>query len=148
MSGLEFQNELKRLNIRIPVIFLTGHADVPMGVQAMKSGAVEFLCKPFREQDLLDAVRSALERDREQHDEDAALASLRSRFDQLTPRERDVMTHVVSGLMNKQIAPLLGVSEITVKVHRANAVRKMNARSLAEFVRMADRLGITKSEPK
>jgi FixJ family two-component response regulator len=148
MSGLEFQSELQKLGIHIPIIFLTGHADVPMGVQAIKAGAVEFLCKPFREQDLLDAVRLALDRDREQRQSDASLSLIRSRFEQLTPRERDVMAHVVTGLMNKQIAPLLGVSEITVKVHRASAMRKMNARSLAELVRMADQLGMKKTSPK
>jgi FixJ family two-component response regulator len=148
MSGLEFQGELQKLGIHIPIVFLTGHADVPMGVQAIKAGAVEFLCKPFREQDLLDAVRLALGRDREQRQSDASLSLIMSRFEQLTPRERDVMGHVVTGLMNKQIAPLLGVSEITVKVHRASAMRKMNARSLAELVRMADQLGMEKTKPK
>jgi FixJ family two-component response regulator len=147
MSGLDFQGELQKLGIRIPIIFLTGHADVPMGVQAMKAGAVEFLCKPVREQDLLDAVRLALEHDREQRQADASLSLIQSRFEQLTARERDVMAHVVTGLMNKQIAPLLGVSEITVKVHRASAMRKMNARSLAELVRMADQLGMNKTSP-
>ncbi len=147
MGGLEFQAELHKLHIPIPIIFLTAHADVAMGVQAMKAGAVEFLCKPYREEDLLDAVRSALKRDRAQRRADALLALVRSRFEQLTPRERVVMGHVVTGLMNKQIAALLGVSEITVKVHRAGAMRKMDARSLAELVRMADQLGLTSADP-
>lgn len=142
MSGLEFQTELNKQGVHTPIVFLTGYADVPMGVQAVKAGAVEFLCKPFRDQDLLDAVRSALERDNESRKADASLAKLRSLFEKLTPREREVMAHVVSGLLNKQIAPRLGVSEITVKVHRASVMRKMEARSLAELVRMADALGM------
>jgi FixJ family two-component response regulator len=142
MSGLEFQTELNKQGVHTPIVFLTGYADVPMGVQAVKAGAVEFLCKPFRDQDLLDAVRSALERDNESRKADASLVKLRSLFEKLTPREREVMAHVVSGLLNKQIAPRLGVSEITVKVHRASVMRKMEARSLAELVRMADALGM------
>jgi FixJ family two-component response regulator len=140
MSGLEFQSELDKLGIRIPIVFMTGHADVPMGVQAMKAGAVEFLCKPFREQDLLDAIRTAIERDRVQRTADASYSKIRTCYELLTPREQEVMAHVVSGLMNKQIAGKLGISDITVKVHRASVMRKMGARSVAELVRFADAL--------
>jgi FixJ family two-component response regulator len=140
MSGLEFQSELEKLGIRIPIVFMTGHADVPMGVQAMKAGAVEFLCKPFREQDLLDAIRTAIERDRVQRTADASYSKIRTCYELLTPREQEVMAHVVSGLMNKQIAGKLGISDITVKVHRASVMRKMGARSVAELVRFADAL--------
>lgn len=141
MSGLEFQAELGKLGIDLPVVFITAHADVPMGVQAMKAGAVEFLCKPFREQDLLDAVRTAISRDVEHRAKQASLSCLRKHHETLTPREQEVMALVVSGLMNKQIAAQLGLSEITVKVHRASIMRKMNAKSLAELVRQADALG-------
>ena len=139
MSGLEFQTELGKLGIDLPVVFITAHADVPMGVQAMKAGAVEFLCKPFREQDLLDAVRTAINKDVEQRTR-SCLRSRRSgeHHETLTPREQEVMALVVSGMMNKQIAGKLGLSEITVKVHRASIMRKMNAKSLAELVRQAD----------
>lgn len=140
MSGLDFQLKLTSLGIHIPVVFMTGHADVPMGVRAMKAGAIEFLCKPFRDQDLLDAVTAAIEHNRAQRKADQSLSKLQSSFDLLTPREREVMAHVVSGLMNKQIAAKLGISDITVKVHRASVIRKMGAKSLAELVRMADAL--------
>jgi FixJ family two-component response regulator len=140
MSGLEFQAELGKLGIDLPVVFITAHADVPMGVQAMKAGAVEFLCKPFREQDLLDAVRIAISRNAEHRAKLSSLACIRQLHETLTPREQEVMALVVSGLMNKQIAGKLGLSEITVKVHRASIMRKMNARSLAELVRQADAL--------
>jgi FixJ family two-component response regulator len=146
-SGLDFQEELGRLGVSMPVIFITGHADVPMSVQAMKAGAVEFLCKPFREEDLLRAVRSAIKKDAAQRDRSSAISAIRKRFESLTPREREVMTHVASGLMNKQIAGKLKLSEITVKVHRASIVRKMLAKSLAELVRQADALEIGKPEP-
>ena len=145
MSGLEFQSELDKLGIRIPIVFMTGHADVPMGVQAMKAGAVEFLCKPFREQDLLDAIRTAIERDRVQRTADASYSKIRTCYELLTPREQEVMAHVVSGLMNKQIAGKLGISDITVKVHRASVMRKMGARSVAELVRFADALQARKT---
>ncbi len=140
MSGLEFQTELGKLGIDLPVVFITAHADVPMGVQAMKAGAVEFLCKPFREQDLLDAVRTAIGKDVEHRAKLSSLACIRQHYDTLTPREQEVMALVVSGMMNKQIAGKLGLSEITVKVHRASIMRKMSAKSLAELVRQADAL--------
>jgi FixJ family two-component response regulator len=140
MSGLEFQAELGKLGIDLPVVFITAHADVPMGIKAMKAGAVEFLCKPFREQDLLDAVRAAINKDVEHRSKLSSLSTVRRCHDTLTPREQEVMALVVSGLMNKQIAGKLGLSEITVKVHRASIMRKMNAKSLAELVRQADAL--------
>lgn len=140
MSGMEFQEELLRLGISIPVIFVTGHADVPMGVQAMKAGAVEFLCKPFREEDLLRAVRLAIRKDAAQRDKLSVLSVIQKSFDSLTPREQEVMALIVSGLMNKQIAGKLNLSEITIKVHRASIMRKMKAKSLAELVRQADAL--------
>jgi FixJ family two-component response regulator len=139
-SGLDLQDELIRQNNRLPIIFITGHGDIPMTVRAMKAGAVEFLAKPFRDQDLLDAVRVALERDRSRRDEDGALQQLKDRFDALTSREREVMAHVSEGMLNKQIAGRMGVSEITVKGHRGQVMRKMGARSVADLVRMADRL--------
>lgn len=142
VSGLDFQTELAKANIRIPIVFITGHGDIPMTVKAMKAGAVEFLTKPFREQDLLDAVRLGLERDRTRRAGEAVVSELRGRFEALTSREQEVMAFVTSGLMNKQIAADLGVSEITVKVHRGNVMRKMGAKSLADLVRMADVLGI------
>jgi FixJ family two-component response regulator len=145
MSGLDFQLELRKLGIRIPIVFMTGHADVPMGVQAMKGGAIEFLCKPFREQDLLDAVRVAIDRDRELRKAQASISKIKACYELLTPREQEVMSHVVSGQMNKQIAGALGVSDITVKVHRANVMRKMGAKSLAELVRFADALAVDKT---
>ncbi len=139
-SGLDLQDELARANIHLPVIFITGHGDIPMSVRAMKAGAVEFLTKPFRDQELLDAIQLALQRDRARRDQEQTVAALQRDFESLTPREREVMAHVVSGRLNKQIAADLGLSEITVKVHRGNAMRKMHARSLADLVRMADRL--------
>ena len=139
-SGLDLQAELDNAGINIPIVFITGHGDIPMSVRAMKAGAVEFLTKPFRDQDLLDAVRVALERDRQQREKNKSLAILRSCFETLTPREQEVFALVATGLMNKQIAAQLAVSEITVKVHRGNLTRKMGARSLAELVRMADAL--------
>jgi FixJ family two-component response regulator len=147
VSGLDFQAELVKANIRIPIVFITGHGDIPMTVKAMKAGAVEFLTKPFREQDLLDAVRLGLERDRTRRAGEAILSELRGRFEALTSREQEVMAFVTSGLMNKQIAADLGVSEITVKVHRGNVMRKMSAKSLADLVRMADVLGIRRERP-
>jgi len=142
VSGLEFQTELAAKDIRIPIIFMTGHGDIPMSVKAMKAGAIDFLTKPFREQDILDAVIRSLERDQERRDSEKGVAELRSRFASLTSREQEVIALVLNGLMNKQIAGKLGVTEITVKVHRGHMMQKMKARSVIELVAMADRLGI------
>jgi len=147
VSGLDFQAELAKANIHIPIIFITGHGDIPMTVRAMKAGAVEFLTKPFRDQDLLDAVQVALERDRARRAKDNAVHELRNRYEGLTHRERQVISFVTAGWMNKQIAAELGVSEITVKVHRGSVMKKMEARSLADLVRMADALGIQRTRP-
>ena len=142
VSGLEFQDVLAKAGIRIPIVFMTGHGDIPMSVKAMKAGAVDFLTKPFRDQDMLDAVTRALERDRMRRESEETTANLRTVFETLTRREREVMGLVTSGLMNKQIAGKLNVSEITVKIHRGHVMRKMGARSLADLVRMAEALGI------
>ena len=142
MSGLDLQKRMVEAGTDIPIIFLTGHADIPMSVQAMKAGAAEFLTKPVREQDLLDAIQQALERDRAAVAKRAEVDDLGDRLDSLTPRERDVMRHVIAGLLNKQIAGELDMSETTVKIHRHHVMEKMRARSLAELVRMADRLGL------
>jgi len=142
ISGLDFQHKLAEANIHIPIIFITAHGDIPMTVRAMKAGAVEFLTKPFREQDLLDAIQLALERDRFRRQGDAEIAVLRERFESLTPREREVLPWVVSGLLNKQIADAIGTSEAPVKVHRSQVMRKMAADSLADLVRMAEKMGI------
>jgi FixJ family two-component response regulator len=141
LSGLDFQAELAKADIRIPVIFMTGHGDIPMTVRAMKAGAVDFLTKPFRDQDMLDAVTAAIERDRNNRDEAKALSDLQALFATLTPRERQVMNLVTSGLMNKQIAAEIGLAEITVKIHRGHIMRKMGAKSLPDLVRMAELLG-------
>ena len=142
LSGLDLQREMVERGIHIPVIFITGHGDIPMSVQAMKAGAVEFLTKPFRDQDLLDAVRSGIQLDRQGRKERAELAELRDGLRQLTPREREVMSLVVAGLLNKQIALRLGASEKTIKIHRSHVMQKMRADSLADLVRMCQKLGI------
>ena len=141
-SGLAFQQELMQAGVHIPVIFITGHGDIPMSVRAIKAGAVEFLTKPFRDQELLDAIHSALERDRARRRDTAAVQELRARYAALTPREREVVARVIRGRLNKQIADELGVSEVTVKVHRGQIMRKMHARSLPELVRMGDALRV------
>jgi len=147
-SGLEFQRTLSDANIHLPIIFISGHGDIPMSVRAMKSGAVEFLTKPFGEQQLLDAVQTGLERDRARRSEAGVVAELRERFESLTPREREVFALAASGLANKQIAGQLDLSVMTVKVHRSQITRKMRAKSLIELVRMADRLGISAGSAK
>jgi len=141
-SGLEFQQALAKAEIQIPIVFLTGHGDIPMSVKAMKAGAVDFLTKPFRDQDMLDAVTRALNQDRKRRADEKSLSDLRQRFESLTPREREVIALAASGLRNKQIAYQLQVEQITVKIHRGRAVRKMEARSIADLVRMAEALGI------
>src|SRR6188768_4374208 len=146
-SGLDFQAELAKANIQIPIIFMTGHGDIPMTVKAMKAGAIDFLTKPFRDQDMLDAVATAIERDRTRRKDQKAVAELRTVFETLTTRERDVFALVASGLMNKQIAAEIGLAEITVKIHRGHLMRKMGARSLADLVRMAEMLGVRRPKP-
>jgi FixJ family two-component response regulator len=143
LSGLDLQRELASTDAPLPIIFLTGHGDIPMSVRAMKAGAVEFLTKPFREQDLLDAIRNAIDRDRAARTERQELADLRRRYTSLTPRERDVLAGIVAGLLNKQIAAELGTSEVTVKEQRAHVMQKMQVGSVAELVLIASRLGIT-----
>ena len=141
-SGLDLQADLAKANIHTPIIFITGHGDIPMTVRAMKSGAVDFLTKPVRDQDMLDAVQAAIERDRKRRDAEKSISGMRSRFEALTARERDVLALVASGLMNKQVAAQLGLAEITVKIYRGQIMRKMGAKSLADLVRMTDALGI------
>ena len=147
VSGLDFQAELSDADIHIPIIFITGPADIPMTVRAMRAGAVEFLTKPFRDQDLLDAVQAALARDRERRILEMTVLDMRARFATLSSREQEVFSLVTTGLMNKQIAGELGLSEITVKLHRGNVMKKMGARSLADLVRMADAVGVRRSKP-
>ena len=147
-SGLELQRDLAAANRQVPIIFITAHADVPMTVQAMKGGAIEFLTKPFRDQDLLDAVEAGLARDQARRDGDRAVAGLRQRLDTLTSREREVMLHVVAGRLNKQTANDIGIAESTVKVHRSHLMRKMKARSLPELSRMADILNVKLQQPQ
>jgi FixJ family two-component response regulator len=145
LSGLDFQAELTKARIQIPIIFITGHGDIPMSVKAMKAGAIEFLTKPFRDQDLLDAIRVALERGRASQANEKAISELRAKYQTLTPREQEVMGWVTGGLLNKQVAAEIGVTEITVKVHRGKVTRKMGAKSLADLVKMADILGIRRT---
>ncbi|HEV7603279.1 MAG TPA: response regulator transcription factor [Bradyrhizobium sp.] len=147
LSGLDFQTELAKANIHIPIIFMTGHGDIPMTVRAMKSGAVDFLTKPFRDQDMLDAVVTAIERDRKRREADKIVVNLQTLFETLTPREREILALVSSGLMNKQIAGELGLAEITVKIHRGHIMKKMEARSLADLVKKAETLGIRRNKP-
>ena len=142
ISGLDFQRELGDTSVHIPIIFITAHGDIPMTVRAMKAGAVEFLTKPFRDQDLLDAIHSALNRDRTRRLQEVEVAKLRERYESLTPREREVLPWVVSGLLSKQIADAIGATEATVKVHRSQLMRKMGANSVADLVRMAEKIGI------
>jgi FixJ family two-component response regulator len=147
LSGLDFQAELAKASIHIPIIFMTGHGDIPMTVRAMKSGAVDFLTKPFRDQDMLDAVTVAIERDRKRREADKIVANVQTHFETLTPREREILALVSSGLMNKQVAAELGLAEITVKIHRGHIMKKMGAKSLADLVRKAETLGIRRIKP-
>jgi FixJ family two-component response regulator len=145
VSGLDLQSQLVRQGISYPIIFMTGHGDIPMSVRAMKAGAVDFLSKPFRDQDMLDAVTAALERDAQHRAEAATKEDIRAQYETLTAREREVMGHVTAGLMNKQVAALIGLSEITVKIHRGNVMRKMGVRSFADLVRKAEALGVSQT---
>jgi FixJ family two-component response regulator len=147
VSGLELQNHLNREQIRIPIIFMTGHGDIPMSVRAMKAGAIDFLSKPFRDQDMLDAVAQALDADRKHRDAEQSVSAVRAAFETLSAREREVMQLVTSGLMNKQVAGKLDLSEITVKIHRGNVMKKMAAQSLADLVRMAELLSLGPTKP-
>jgi FixJ family two-component response regulator len=143
LSGLDLQKRMAEINLEIPIVFITGHGDIPTSVRAMKAGAVEFLTKPFRDRDLLDAIEQAIERDRASRQQQVEMAELRGRYESLTPREREVIGLVVSGLLNKQIAAELGISEATVKIHRGQVMEKMQAQSLADLVRMSEKLGVS-----
>jgi FixJ family two-component response regulator len=147
LGGLDFHAELMKADVRIPVVFITGHGDIPMSVRAMKAGAVDFLTKPFRDQDLLDAVAAAIQRDQKRREHENAIADLGAHFASLSPREREIMALVASGLMSKQIAAQIELSEITVKVHRSHIMKKMGARSVADLVRMAEALGLKPLHP-
>jgi FixJ family two-component response regulator len=147
LSGLDFQIELAKVNIRMPIIFVTGHGDIPMTVRAMKAGAADFLTKPFRDQDMLDAVAMAIERDTKRRKDEKIVSNLQALFETLSPREREVLALVAAGLMNKQIAAEIGLAEITVKIHRGHVMKKMGARSLADLVRMAELLEIRQAKP-
>ena len=147
MNGLEFQSRLAQIGVAIPVVMMTGYGDIPMSVLAMKHGAVDFLSKPFRDQDMLDAVMAAIERDRQRRRAENDISKVRQKFETLSPREQEVMFHVTAGRMNKQVAGDLGISEITVKIHRGAAMHKMNARTYAELVRMADMLKLSQKKP-
>jgi FixJ family two-component response regulator len=147
LSGLDFQTELAKANIHIPIIFMTGHGDIPMTVRAMKAGAIDFLTKPFRHQEMLDAVAMAIERDRKRRKDEKMISNAQTLFETLTPRERDVLALVAAGLMNKQIAAEIGIAEITVKIHRGHIMKKMGTRSLADLVRITEMLGIRRAKP-
>ena len=147
MSGLDFQTELAKASIHIPIIFMTGHGDIPMSVRAMKAGAMDFLTKPFRQQEMLDAVSMAIERDRQRRKDEKVVSSARALFGTLTPREREVLSLVAAGLLNKQIAAEIGVAEITVKIHRGHIMKKMGTRSVADLVRITEMLGIKRPQP-
>jgi FixJ family two-component response regulator len=147
VSGLDFQAQLAKAGIHVPVVLMTGHGDIPMTVRAMKAGAIDFLTKPFRDQDMLDAIATAIERDQQRRASESSVSDVRAAFQSLTAREKEVMGHVTTGLMNKQVAGLMGLSEITVKIHRGNAMRKMAARSLADLVRMAETLSLHAARP-
>jgi FixJ family two-component response regulator len=147
LSGLDFQAELAKANIHIPIIFMTGHGDIPMTVRAMKAGAIDFLTKPFRHQEMLDAVAIAIERDRKRRTDQKKISNAQALFETLTPRERDVLALVAAGLMNKQIAAEIGIAEITVKIHRGHVMKKMGTRSLADLVRITEMLGIRRAQP-
>jgi FixJ family two-component response regulator len=147
LSGFDFQSELTKASIRIPIIFMTGHGDIPMTVRAMKAGAADFLTKPFRDQDMLDAVATAIERDTKRRKDEKIVSSLQVLFETLSPREREVLVLVADGLMNKQVAARIGLAEITVKIHRSQVMKKMGARSLADLVRMVEILGIRRGKP-
>jgi FixJ family two-component response regulator len=147
LSGLDFQTELAKASIHIPIIFMTGHGDIPMSVRAMKAGAVDFLSKPFRQQEMLDAVTVAIERDRKRRKDEKIVLNAQALFETLTPREREVLSLVATGLMNKQVAAEIGIAEITVKIHRGHIMKKMGTRSLADLVRITEMLGIRRAKP-
>jgi FixJ family two-component response regulator len=147
MSGLDFQDLLEKAAIHIPIVFMTGHGDIPMSVKAMKAGAADFLTKPFRQQEMLDAVTAAIERDRNRRQDEKIVSSARALFETLTPREREILALVAAGLMNKQIAAEIGIAEITVKIHRGRIMKKMGTRSLADLVRITEMLGIRRAQP-